>query len=352
MSSHSWRVAREKKDTPFFLLFPAIVAARYQELHTAFSPLAANFKICYSVKTNPHPRILSTLNDLGSGMETVSERELQAVAPFSTFKLFNACAATPKEMAEANAQGAHIILDSPSQLEMMASQEIIPHHAGIRVRLFPSKFGFSPAEVKPFIQECHSRGITITLLHSHPGTNVSIQDYERFASRLAGLLPDLPQIETIDLGGGIPGPHGLKQRGHSVNEYARILSIHLGQFLSQKTLILEPGRFLVEDAMVLITVVQHLKEVDDHSYVFLDAGINVLPKITFSPYVFKPLSPSHGTKKNVRLAGPLMFGSDELGKIHASLAPGDRIVVENVGAYCTELAWRLSRDAPNIVVVE
>lgn len=81
--------------------------------------------------------------------------------------------------------------------------------------------------------------------------------------------------------------------------------------------------------------------------------INLLPRITLSQYKFSKLNPDNNSnKKEFWLAGPLLFSNDILGKFQGNLQEGDIIKVENVGAYCYNLAWEISYSKPKVILRE
>ncbi|MEK6971104.1 MAG: alanine racemase [archaeon] len=343
----------EKHPTPFWVLLPRSAQARYFELSDAFRPIARTLQVFYSVKTNPHPHILSSLDGMESGFECVSLRELDSVASFSRPKIFNSCAPSDDEIRSALHQKAWIVVDSLSMAEKVSRlAESKPLKVGIRVRLDTHRFGFAPSELGPAMASLEKLGLSPVLLHAHPGTNCSLSQYRSFISSVSSLCVDFPSFEVLDLGGGFPGKTGLLERKNRVEDYAAIVREQLGDFLQSRTLFLESGRFLCEDAMILITRVRSIKHVEGRPFALLDAGINLLPRIAMSPFRFFPLSESGSRSHVFRLGGPLMFGSDELGQLSGKLGEGDFLAVENCGAYCTELAWRLSMDIPRILSID
>ena len=116
-------------------------------------------------------------------------------------------------------------------------------------------------------------------------------------------------------------------------------------------IILEPGRNLVADAFELITRVNVIKEKFGKKYAILNVGINVLSKITLAYYRFEKIKNQDGDKKEEYiLAGPLLFNNDLLGRYFGSLKEGDLIKIENVGAYCNNLAWEISYSKPKVLI--
>lgn len=348
---HTLTTLAAKHGTPFFALFPQIVKDNAEIFSSAAKKYFKKSHICYSVKTNPHPQILSILEKADIGMEVVSLRELHAIKSFSGKKIFNAPAATEEELREALAQKCLIIIDNLSQAQLLHSLlKGKSLDVGIRVRMDAHRFGFAPQEVKSVIAQLNEMNLHITALHAHPGTNQTLQEYHKFLNRVHALLIDFPSIHTLDLGGGFPGNENLRARKVDIHSYMQLVKDVLGEFLPKVEVIFEVGRNLVEDSMNLVLQVQHVKEGNEAHYALMDSGINVLSKLSMSPLRFIPLKESGEKKHNFFLCGPSMFGSDEFARIFAKLERRDIIAVENVGAYCTELAWNLSRDVPPIYV--
>lgn len=342
-----------KNASPFFVLFLSQVKRNAENFILSTKTLGNSVHVCFSIKTNPHPQILRTLAAARVGMEAVSLRELQQMSSFSCKKIFNSPASSEAEIREALKQKCIIVIDNISQARLVHSiSKGKSLEVGIRVRMDCHRFGFDPVEINSAIMELRDLNLRVSLLHAHPGTNQSLQDYQKFLLRLKELMADLPQLHALDLGGGFPGNESLRARKVSLSDYMQLIRETLGDNLKGKEIFFEVGRNLVEDAMGLVAQVQHTKVLGQNHYALLDAGINVLPKVSFAPFHFSALNETGSSKYNYFLCGPSMFGNDEFGRVFAALERGDVVLVENVGAYCTELAWKLSRDIPPIVVIK
>ncbi len=75
-----------------------------------------------------------------------------------------------------------------------------------------------------------------------------------------------------------------------------------------------------------------------------------MPKASLSQLKFTRLDKKTGPFKRYVLAGPLLFASDEIGIYNGYLEEGDLIKVENVGAYCYNLAWEISYKKPKVII--
>lgn len=341
--------------TPYFIFKPKILTQNYLEFEEFCKKHLKNFKICYSVKTNSFPGVIKTLNKLGAGFEIASLNEIKLIPKAKAFVVFNSPCKTQEELKIAVKNKFLINVDSKSEIDKIYEItkgrvfEII-----LRVSLKESKFGFDEKQLMNIINYCLSKNLNITGIHLHTGTQMSLIEHKNNLDKLSVIVYFLEKkgikLKYIDIGGGFPDKIQLKNLNLNLENYFNIIK-NLNKF--NATIILEPGRNLVCDAFELITKVIVIKENFNKKYAILDAGINLLPKITLSVYRFSKLNPEeiqNKTKKEYFLAGPLLFSNDLFGKFYGNLKEGDLIKVENTGAYCYNLAWELSYKKPKIFI--
>mgnify|MGYP001604443861 CR=1 FL=1 len=259
---------------------------------------------------------------------------------------------------------------------------------GLRVSLEESKFGFQLEMLEETINYCKKNNLNVICLSFHSGTKLNINDYKKFIENIDKIISYFKNnvnLKYIDLGGGFPDSYQLKNLGVNLKDYFKLMD-KLKKF--NLTIILEPGRVLVSDAFDLITKVNVIKQNFGKNYAILDAGINILSKIALANYKFskienidninkdiyvndivnqtreinsqlsmrssssKNLTTNVKDKKEYVLAGPLLFKNDILGKFFGNLKENDLIKIENVGAYCYNLAWEISYKKPKIFMGE
>ena len=214
-------------------------------------------------------------------------------------------------------------------------------------------------EIEEIIDYCKGKNLIIICLHFHGGTQKNLRHFndhlrgvERIISKTFGKI----KLRYIDIGGGFPDKFQLKNLNVSLEDYFKSIRNYLNKF--NLKIILEPGRNLVSDAFDLITKVCVIKKNFGKSYAVLDVGINVLSKITLASHKFIKMDSTHSShsKENNNeeyiLAGPLLFNNDIVGRFNGYLDEGDLIKVENVGAYCYNLAWEISYSKPKILIEE
>jgi diaminopimelate decarboxylase len=337
-------------ETPYLILDKKQLIKNYQEFENLCKKHLKNFQIAYSLKTNTNKEIIDQLKNLNSGFESASLNEINLIKKFKTFKIFNGPAKTKQELEIALKSNFYINIDSLSEIDKIS--KIIKNKkitAGIRISSKENKFGFNKNEILNTINYAKSKNIEINGIHIHSGTQQSLEKFKNNLKEYSELIKILPNITYVDIGGGFPDKSQLKNLNQNLEDFI----IEIKQAFPDKTIIFEPGRNLVADSMELITKVIAIKTKNNQNYAILDAGINILPKITLANYKFTKIPsnlPSPNPKKQYILTGPLLFSNDTLGKITENLHEGDLIKVENVGAYCYNLAWTISYDKPKVYI--
>ncbi len=349
--------------TPYLIFKPKILEKNYREFEILCKKYLVDYMIAYSVKTNSFPLALKKLAALGAGFEAASLDEINAVKNFKTLKIFNGPCKTEEELQKAVKENYCINIDSLSEIEKLLKLSIKPRNIGLRASLQKSKFGFDETSLAEAIEIAEAKNLSIIGLHIHLGTQQTLVEFEKnlsglydYLKRFFGKYDEKIHLEYIDIGSGFPDNFKLKNLGYSLEEYFKSIAEHFANMQKQHgfKIIVEPGRFLVSDAFDLIAQVNVIKKTFDETYAIINAGINILPKISLSQFKFSKLADkpekSSVRKQEYILAGPLLFNNDILGKFHGNLKEGDLIKIENVGAYCYNLAWEISYKKPEIIV--
>lgn len=347
--------------TPYFIYKSEILEKNYKDFEKLAKAHLKDFIIAFSVKTNTNSEVIETLNKLDSNFEVASLKEINATP--NKHKIFNGPCKTKEELEIAIKNKFLINVDSESEIDKIS--EILnnqPFNIGLRISTNDSKFGIDEKQLKHTIKYAKSKNLNIICIHIHAGTQQTISNFTLNLKKSAALIEKLQKehnlkLKYIDIGGGFPDKIQLKNLNTNLEEYFKEIKNNFQQF--NITIILEPGRNLVADAFTLITKVHVIKEKAGKKYAILDAGINLLPRITLSTYKFskiqkpktdhKPLPTPNAKKQEYILAGPLLFTNDTMGKIQENLQENDLIKIENVGAYCQNLAWSIGYDKPEVV---
>jgi diaminopimelate decarboxylase/aspartate kinase len=230
------------------------------------------------------------------------------------------------------------------------------HHHHVRTAGAHAKFGVPIAEVEQFAQLAERHGVSVIGLHAHSGSGIFDADnWAQVASRLLGLAQRFPQLGTIDVGGGLGVPDVPEQLGLSLAQLDTAL-LAMRQNRPGIALWIEPGRFLVAAAGVLIARVTQTKSKDEVRYVGIATGMNSLirPALYGSWHEIVNLTRlDEPATEIVNVVGPICESADFLG--HDRLLPptraGDVLLIANAGAYGHAMSSRYNLREPALEFV-
>ncbi|MBI5229028.1 hypothetical protein HY991_02875 [Candidatus Micrarchaeota archaeon] len=341
----------EKAGTPAFLFNRGKLEGNCRLFQKELKEVFKDSLVCYSVKTNSFEPALKTIAQMGFGFDVGSGSELEAALsccpPEKT--VFNGPCKRGEELRKAIESNILLInVDSFEEMEKIFGVQGSKKSVGIRVEFKKNKLGFVPSQVIKAFTEAYRLKLNPAALMAHPGTRVELNQYALFLKGVKKVYSEVKrngfELDVLDLGGGFPCDEA-KWRN-----YFELIEEEVGG--TDFKLVLEPGRALVENAFSLLSKVHYLKEKNGMRYAILDAGINVLPRISLSKFSFKKIGvENEKNKQRFMLGGPLLFGNDQLGVMEADLKEGDLVLIENVGAYCYNLAWEISFPKPKTVEI-
>lgn len=330
--------------------------AAAQAAVTALKSLRAVDRLFYAIKANPHPALLNALHAAGLGFETVSPGELARVTGlFPELEqdriLFTPNFAPRHEYADALARGITVTLDNLHPLrewpELLRGREFFlrvdtgngsGHHSHVRTAGEASKFGIPFTELREAMALASGLGARVTGLHAHVGSGILDPEvWGETASLLAELSPSFPDLRVLDLGGGLgvperPGEPGLDLRRLD----AGLLAVR--RAYPRLQLWLEPGRYLVARAGVLLTRVTQLKGKGSLRYLGVDAGMNSLirPALYGAHHEIVNLTRlSEPAVARYTVVGPICESGDVLGleRELPDCREGDLMLIADAGAY-------------------
>ncbi|MFB6264034.1 MAG: hypothetical protein ABEL76_10485, partial [Bradymonadaceae bacterium] len=221
---------------------------------------------------------------------------------------------------------------------------------------FTSKFGIAPGDAERARELVESAGARVEGLHAHLGSDISSPEVWAetgvFLAETAELFPD---AEILDVGGGLgvseragQPPLDLETAGAKLES---LRELHPGFELW-----LEPGRFLVADAGVLLAEVTQLKQKQDIQFVGVDTGMNSLvrPALYGAHHDIENLSRlGEAPRLDAEIVGPICESGDVLG--HDRRLPatreGDVLLVAQTGAYGRVMSSEYNRRSPGEEVV-
>ncbi len=347
--------------TPFYLYSYNSLASSYKTISTAFAPVDP--LIAYSMKANFSWAICQSLAGLGCGFDIVSGGELRqalrtGVRPEKI--LFAGVGKLPEEIEHAikadilmfnieSLPEAYVIeevakiLGKKTRAAIRVNPDIDPDtHKYITTGTKEDKFGVNFAAAFDAIREiCALPHIEFMGLHSHIGSQLLNPDsYIKTLKRLQVMIRKLDQsgirIRTLNLGGGFGIAYEEDQKAFDIAQLARKIVATVQSLGCQ--LILEPGRFLVGPAGVLITKVLYVKRRANKTFVIVDAGMNDLirPSLYAAHHRIIPVKDhQRQIEKNVDIVGPVCESADFLGlsRRFPAVEPGEYLAVCDAGAY-------------------
>ena len=374
----------DRVGTPAYIYSAQAIRAQYRRLTTALSGIP--HRVHYSVKANSSLGILALLRELGAGVDIVSGGELHRsiLAGFSGRDVvFSGVGKQEPEIRQAVAAGVRFFnVESAGELELI---DRIGRELGVRVpvalRVNPEvtvdtphhytrtgekgmKFGIPHDQARETGRQALAMaGVELVGLDMHVGSQVSgVEPYRLGLDRLVALLHALradgaTALRCLDVGGGLAVPYDASEDTPAdVDSFAAtVASATAGLGVE---VIVEPGRFLVADAGILVTRVLFRKHSGGREIVIVDAGMNDLlrPSHYNAFHRVEAVAPHDGERESVDLVGPICETGDfiALDRTLEVLAPGDLVAVHTAGAYGFAMASQYNSRprAPEVLVDE
>jgi diaminopimelate decarboxylase len=375
----------QKYGSPLFVTSEQTLRRKYRDLKRAFSLRYPKVQISYSYKTNYLSAICAVLQDEGAFAEVVSGFEYEIARALNVNGeniIFNGPHKTKEELKRAVSENAIINIDNYDEiyaLEEIAKEMNTTIPVGIRLNMeigamHWDRFGFNYESAQAFeaVKRIQSGGLLkLRGLHCHAGTyNDNVEIYRTMAEKFVQFYQIIKEAFTIkleywDIGGGFASINTLhsaylpgSQTCPSFDQYAEAICPVLmrGPFSGNDipTLMMEPGRALVDEAMHLVTSVISQKRFTSGGKAYnVDAGVNLLFSSWWYRYEMQPIQDNGATIEDVSVYGPLCMQIDCV-RQSVGLPPmrkGDALIIKNVGAYNFSQSMQFIQPRPAIVMI-
>lgn len=345
--------------TPCYAVDEARIRENYHALYDAFSRYMPT-EIHYACKANTNLAVLSILRQEGAGIDAVSIGEVMTClkAGFSPSKImYTGVNVSDEELKAVVESGVMINLDSVSEMERLAriktgipvSFRITPgigsgHGEKVITGNKGAKFGIPKEKVVETYLRAIDLGLRPVGIHAHIGSGgQTVEPFIDEAMVLAELINQIEEacgihLEFVDIGGGIGVPYKPNEDEMDVQEMASEVTDVFQQETDVDRIILEPGRYIVCDAVVLLTKCVDVKDAITKKYIGVDAGFNTLIRpAMYDSFHYIQNGSRFGKAATGRydIAGPICETGDYLGhdRVMPETEEGDIIVVYNAGAY-------------------
>lgn len=355
------RALAERFGTPLYVYNGAAIDARYRAFGCAFA--AVDHLVAYSVKANGNLAVLARLAALGAGADIVSEGELyRAVLAGidATRIVFAGVGKTEAEMRAALDAGIYgFNVESAGELDVLAAvaagmgveapfalrvnPDIVAPtpHAYTRTGHLETKFGIPAEEALELYRRARgTAGLCIRGIDVHLGSQIADPEpYGRAVARVLELVGELRgdgiELEYLDMGGGFAIRYG---DGESMDLDALARAVVPRVQGTGLRLVIEPGRYIVGEAGVLLTRVLYVKRGERKTFVVTDAGMSELlrPSHYGGYHEIEPAVQHAGRPvERVDVVGPVCETGDflALDRPLPLPEPGELLAVRQAGAY-------------------
>ena len=362
--------------TPLYIYSAGTIIDHFHRLDAALAPL--EHLICYAVKANSNRAILKLLGEAGAGFDIVSGGELfRAIKAGADPKkcTFAGVGKARDEIEYAIEQGVYSFnVESEAELEyidkiagakksrapiaLRVNPDVDPHtHEYISTGSRENKFGIALGDA-PAVYEhaAKMRNIDIVGVQMHIGSQIT--ESAPFAAAIGKVAPLVRELRSqygikfFSIGGGMGiiyrhalesgtgkwwHDHSGESSAFSVRDYANAIVPPLRDL--DVRILVEPGRFLVGNAGVLLTRVRYLKESGEKKFAIVDAGMNDLirPALYQSYHEIVPVEEGRGDSPNrpIDIVGPVCESGDffALDREMPEVREGDLLAIMSAGAY-------------------
>lgn len=344
--------------TPVYVIDITRVRENFERMRAAF-PAAG---IHYAVKANTSPPVVRSLNELGAGMECVSAGEVSRVMDTGVEAneiLYTAVNPPGRDLEfVTDINGLTITVGSRDTLDRLSERgfagqicvRVNPgvgagHHEHVATGGNP-KFGVPYGEAEEVMEYASEQGCEVVGVHAHAGSGIlgdDIAAHTELVTRLANIVRSSAlDLEFVDVGGGFGVPYRPEDPPLNLALVAEATREALADVSAE--VVIEPGRYFVADAGVLLTRINTVKETPETVVAGVDAGMNTLirPALYDAYHPIRTVAPgvANREKKGVTVAGPICESADVFCADRRLPAPvrGDLVVVGNAGAY----GWEMS----------
>ena len=364
-------------DTPLYVLDPDRVQANYRRFAAAFP----DAHVMYAAKAHTGRAVLAAILEAGADIECAARGELQrGIQAGADPDSLQYTAVNPPDAdldyavdLAADHPGLTITGGARDTFDRLEARG---YDGRVAIRINPgigtghhekvatgkdAKFGIPSGDVVDLARDVAGR-FDLVGIHAHVGSGVLQDDLddhcraiETVADKARDVATAVGPLEFVDVGGGFGVPYREDEPPLDMNEVGERVRAAVGDLDAQ--LKLEPGRYVVADAELILTEVNTVKETPDTTVVGVDASLSTLirPAMFGSYHAIRNVTAPDRPAEPVSVGGPCCTSADVFATDRPVARPerGDLLAIGNAGAYGYELANNFhSQPRPAEVAVE
>lgn len=355
----------EQYGTPLYVYSADQIRNNISLLKEALEENFESYRIQYAVKANTNPHILNIVKETGIGADCSSPLELR-LAKQVGFPMdrstYTGNYESPEDLTRALESGINLNLDDYHRIDDLLKIGV-PEFVSFRINPgigrggfeqivtggADAKFGFPYEKTREAYKKAKEAGVKRFGIHMMTGSNILEPFYfaeitQKLFTIIENSINDLGiELEFINIGGGLGVPYtpeeatlNLKQAFKMVSEVFKqqIPRLNIGN----PEIALEPGRFLMANAGVLLSSITHVKH-SYRNYIGIDGGMSTLLR----PAMYKAYhevnidgeDQTQKTDSKYLICGQICENSDihPMERSFHNPKAGNLIIVENAGAY-------------------
>jgi diaminopimelate decarboxylase len=361
----SARELAEKFDTPLYVISDKQIRQNYHRLRSALVRSYPKTRVYYAAKANSNLSVLKILENEGAYLDAVSPGEVSTAltAGFTSDRiLFTGTSVRTDELKFLTGSNVTVNVDSLSELDRLLgitipeilSVRVNPevgagHHTHVITAGKQSKFGLWENDALKAYATAKQAGVPRFGIHMHVGSGVlDVAPFVLALDKLLGIAKKIHSqlgidFEFISMGGGLGVPYKPEEKDLDPALFSEkvlgLFKLRIGEYgLGEPFFCVEPGRYLVSNASILLTAVNTVKTTPFKKFIGVDAGFNTLVRPTmYGSYhhiiVANKLNASDEEVCDV--VGPICESGDALANDRRlpKIQEGDLLAVLNAGAY-------------------
>ena len=354
--------------TPFYLYSATAITENFLNLKKSLDGLEN--LICYSVKANSNIAILKLLSQLGAGMDVVSVGEyLRAkIAGVPGEKIvFSGVGKRRDEISQVLIGGIkQFNVESEAELKVLNELSIsLNKRTLITIRVNPdidakthekistgkkdNKFGIPINRAREvYLKASQMLGVKVVGVDVHIGSQLTnLEPFRMAFTKLAELVDDLlkdgHEIKCLDLGGGLGISYQKTNDVQpSLQEYGQIIRETVGSLGCE--ILVEPGRFIVGNAGILVSEIIYKKFGEDREFLIVDSAMNDLirPSLYAAYHEILPIKKPNNSSSFAcyDVVGPVCETGDTFATQRSlmEMESGELLAFMSAGAYGSVMA--------------